>query len=477
MRESKPFPAGSALGRRRPVGAAPKRLAHKTVVVVDSPQTQYAKTADGVHVAYQVVGDGPFDLVLITGYVSHVELAWDNPEIADFLRALASFSRLILFDRRGLGLSDPVQGAPTIEDRMQDVRAVMDAAGSERAALLGVSEGGPMSMVFAATYPDRVSALVLYGTFARMTESDGYPWGYPTDVFEGFVESKIMAWGGDDTVDTFAPSCAQDGEFRRRWATFERRATSPGAYKSLMEMNAETDVRDVLSSIRVPTLVLHRSEDIPVRLGNGRYLSEHISGARFVELPGGDHFFFVGDTGRLLDEVEEFLTGRRSVHEQDRVLATVLFTDIVGSTEQAIRLGDTAWRRLLDQHDKVTRREVDSWRGRVIKSTGDGALATFDGPARAIRCAAGLRVALRSEQMRIRVGMHTGEIEVRDDDIGGIGVHIAARVEALAAPDEVLVTKTVTDLVAGSGISFADRGQHDLKGVPGSWQLYAVADI
>jgi len=223
--------------------------------------------------------------------------------------------------------------------------------------------------------------------------------------------------------------------------------------------------------------VLHRSEDIPVRLGNGRYLSEHISGARFVELPGGDHFFFVGDTGRLLDEVEEFLTGRRSVHEQDRVLATVLFTDIVGSTEQAIRLGDTAWRRLLDQHDKVTRREVDSWRGRVIKSTGDGALATFDGPARAIRCAAGLRVALRSEQMRIRVGMHTGEIEVRDDDIGGIGVHIAARVEALAAPDEVLVTKTVTDLVAGSGISFADRGQHDLKGVPGSWQLYAVADI
>jgi len=449
--------------------------ARQTVVVVDNPETRYAKTADGVHIAYQVLGDGPFDLVLVTGYVSHAELAWDNPEMADFLRALASFSRLILFDRRGLGLSDPVQGAPTIEDRMQDVRAVMDAAGSERAALLGISEGGPMSMVFAATYPERVSALVLYGTFARLTEADDYPWGYPSDVFEQFVDSKVMAWGGDDTVDVFAPSRAQDAEFRRRWATFERRATSPGAYRSLMDMNGETDVRDVLTSIRVPTLVLHRSDDIPVRIGNGLYLSEHIAGARFVELPGGDHFFFVGDTGRLLDEVEEFLTGRRSVHEQDRVLATVLFSDIVGSTEQAIRLGDAGWRRLLDQHDRLTRREVDRWRGRVVKSTGDGALATFDGPARAIRCAAGLQAALRNEQVRIRVGMHTGEIELRDDDIGGIGVHIAARVEALAGPDEVLVTKTVTDLVAGSGISFADRGLHDLKGVPGSWQLYAVA--
>jgi pimeloyl-ACP methyl ester carboxylesterase len=459
----------------RPDTRARERVPRQTVVVVDSPDTRYAKTADGVHIAYQVLGDGPFDLVLVTGYVSHVELAWDDPEIADFLRALASFSRLILFDRRGLGLSDPVQGAPTIEDRMQDVRAVMDAAGSERAALLGISEGGPMSMVFAATYPERVSALVLYGTFARMTEADGYPWGYPSDVFEGFVDSKIIAWGGDDTVDVFAPSRAQDGEFRRRWAAFERRATSPGAYRSLMDMNAETDVRDVLSTIRVPTLVLHRAEDIPVRVGNGRYLSEHIPGARFVELPGADHFFFVGDTGKLLDEVEEFLTGRRSVHEQDRVLATVLFTDIVGSTEQAIRLGDTGWRRLLDQHDQITRREVDRWRGRVVKSTGDGALATFDGPARAIRCATGLQAALHSEQVSIRVGMHTGEIELRDDDIGGIGVHIAARVEALAAPGEVLVTKTVTDLVAGSGISFADRGLHDLKGVPGNWQLYAVA--
>ena len=445
--------------------------------MVDIPQTRYAKTAEGVHIAYQVLGTGPFDLVLITGYVSHIELAWDDPEIGEFFRSLSSFSRLILFDRRGLGLSDPVQGAPTIEDRMQDVRAVMDAAGSERAALLGISEGGPMSMVFAATYPERVSALVLYGSFARMAQADGYPWGYPSDVFEKFIESRVSAWGGDDTVDYFAPSRAQDTEFRRRWADFERRATSPGAFRSLMQMNGDTDVRDVLPSIRVPTLVLHRSEDIPIRVGHGRYLSEHIPGARFVELPGRDHFFFVGDTSGLLDAVEEFLTGRRSVHEQNRVLATVLFTDIVGSTEEATRLGDAAWRRLLDQHDTLTRREVDRWRGRVVKSTGDGALATFDGPARAIRCAAGLQGALRGEQVRIRAGLHTGEIELRADDIGGIGVHIAARVEALAEPDEVLVTKTVTDLVAGSGINFADRGMHDLKGIPGNWQLYAVAGI
>jgi pimeloyl-ACP methyl ester carboxylesterase len=452
-------------------------MGRETVAMVDTPETRYAKTADGVHIAYQVLGDGPFDLVVITGYVSNVELAWDDPEIAEFLRSLASFSRLIQFDRRGLGLSDPVQGAPTIEDRMQDVRAVMDAAGSERAALLGISEGGPMSMVFAATYPERVSALVLYGSFARMTEADGYPWGYPSETFEQFVDAKIASWGGDDTVDFFAPSRARDSEFRRRWAAFERRATSPGAYRSLMQMNADTDVRDILPSIRVPTLVLHRSDDIPIRVGNGRYLSEHIAGARFVELPGEDHFFFVGDTSRLLDEVEEFLTGRRSVHEQDRVLATVLFTDIVASTEEAARLGDTAWRKLLDFHDTLTRREVDRWRGRLVKSTGDGALATFDGPARAIRCAASLQAALRGQQVRTRAGLHTGEIELRGDDIGGIGVHIAARVEALAEPDQVLVTKTVTDLVAGSGISFADRGLHDLKGVPGSWQLFAVAGI
>ena len=438
------------------------------------PETRYAKTASGLHIAYQVVGDGPFDLVAVLGYVSHLELAWEDPAIADFLRALASFSRLILFDRRGLGLSDPIQGAPTLEDRMQDLRAVMDAAQSERAALFGLSEGGPMSMLFAATYPDRASALVLYGTFARMTQAVDYPWGYPPDVLNRSVEEKIENWGGDTTVDVFAPSRAGDLEFRRRWAAFERRATSPGGYRALMTMNAETDVRDVLPSIQVPTLVLHRSDDIPIRVDHGRYLRDHIAGARFVELPGNDHFFWVGDTSAIVAEVEEFLTGRRSAHHTDRVLATVLFTDIVGSTEHAARLGDSAWRLFLDRHDQVTKHEVDRWRGELIKSTGDGALATFDGPARAIRCATALQEALRSNHVDIRAGLHTGEIELRVGDVLGIGVHIASRVAAMARPGEILVSRTVTDLVVGSGIAFEDRGEHELKGVPGAWRLFAV---
>jgi class 3 adenylate cyclase/pimeloyl-ACP methyl ester carboxylesterase len=384
---------------------------------------------------------------------------------------------VVVFDRRGLGLSDPVQGAPTLEDRMQDLCAVMDAVGSERAALLGLSEGGPMSVLFAATYPERVTALILYGTFARMTRTDDYPLGYPSDAFDRFVQARVDGWGGDDTVDYFAPSLAHDVEFRRTWAAFERRATSPGSYRALMKMNAETDVRDVLPMVRVPTLVLHRTGDIPLRVENGRYLSEHIAGSRFVELPGQDHFFWVGDSGGLLDEIEEFLTGRRSVHDDDRVLATVMFTDIVASTEQATRLGDALWRRRLDQHDRLTRREVDRWRGLFIKSTGDGALATFEGPARAIRCAVGLQKALCSEDLAIRAGLHTGEIELRNNDVGGLAVHIASRVQGLAASDEVLVTKTVTDLVAGSGITFVDRGLHDLKGIAGSWQVFAVAHI
>lgn len=332
-----------------------------------------------------------------------------------------------------------------------------------------------MSMVFAATYPERVSALVLYGTFARMTGTEDYPWGYPPDVFERFVAGKVAAWGGDEAVDVFAPSRAEDGEFRRRWAAFERRATSPGAFRSLMDMNADTDVRDVLSSIRVPTLVLHRSEDIPIRVENGRYLGEHIAGARFVELPGRDHFFFVGDTGRLVDEVEEFLTGRRSVHEQDRVLATVLFTDIVDSTRRATELGDKAWSDLLDQHDALSGREVARHGGRVVKTTGDGILATFDGPARSVRCAQAISECVRALGIQVRAGVHTGEVELRGNDVAGLGVNIASRIEAVAEPGEVLVSRTVTDLVAGSGLEFTDRGQHDLKGVPGSWQLFLAS--
>jgi class 3 adenylate cyclase/pimeloyl-ACP methyl ester carboxylesterase len=442
---------------------------------VDVPETRYAKTTDGVHIAYQVVGEGPFDLVAILGYVSHIELAWEDPAMADCLRRLASFSRLIVFDRRGLGLSDPIQGAPSLEDRMQDLGAVMDAAGSERAVLFGLSEGGPMSMLFAATYPDRVSALILYGTFARMNQAADYPWGYPPEVLERVVEAKVNSWGRDDrTVEYFAPSVADDADFRRRFAVYERRATSPGAYQALMRINAETDVRDVLPSVRVPTLILHRSGDTPIRVGHGRYLHEHIRDSRYIELPGDDHFFWVGDIGAIFGEVEEFLTGRRTSHGTDRVLATVLFTDIVDSTELAARLGDVSWRRVLERHDEIAEREIHRWHGRLVKSTGDGVLATFDGPARAIRCATALRDVLRADDVDIRAGLHTGEIELRDGDVLGIGVHIASRVESLAARNEVLVSKTVTDLVAGSGIGFGDRGTHDLKGVPGRWQLFAV---
>ncbi len=444
------------------------------ITVADVPETRYARTADGLHIAYQVVGNGPFDLVAILGYVSHVEMAWEDPATAHCLRALSSFSRLILFDRRGLGLSDPIQGAPTLEDRMQDLRAVMDAAGSERAAVFGISEGGPMSMLFAATYPERVSALVLYGTFARMTEAADYPWGYPPKVLDRFVEAKIESWGGDNTVDYFAPSVANDLEFRRRWAAFERRATSPAAYRSLMNMNADTDVRDVLPSIRVPTLILHRTGDIPIRVGHGRYLSEHIHGARYIELPGDDHFFWVGDTSALFDEVEEFLTGRRSTHEPDRVLSTMVFTDIVDSTRRAVDLGDHRWRGLLDDHDAMVHRQVGRYGGRQIKSTGDGIFASFDGPARAIHCAGAIRDGARGLGVEIRAGLHTGECEIRGDDLGGIAVHVGARVAGLAGPGEVLVSRTVVDLVAGSGIEFIDRGEHELKGVPGTWQLFAV---
>ena len=443
-------------------------------MTVDIPETRYARTADGLHIAYQVVGDGPFDLVASLGYVSHVEMAWEDPATAECLHSLSSFSRLILFDRRGLGLSDPIQGAPTLEDRMQDLGAVIDAAGSERAALFGLSEGGPMSMLFAATYPERVSALVLYGTFARMTKAVDYPWGYPPEVLDRYVEAKVESWGGDNTVDFFAPSAADDLEFRRRWAAYERRATSPGAYRSLMNMNADTDVRDVLPSIRVPTLILHRSGDLPVRVGHARYLSEHIAGARYVELPGDDHFFWVGDTGAIIDEVEEFLTGHRSAHEPDRVLSTMVFTDIVDSTRRAADLGDRRWRGLLDEHDAMIHRQLERFRGRQIKSTGDGVFATFDGPARAIHCAGAMRDGARQLGLEIRAGLHTGECEIRGHDLGGIAVHVGARVAGLAGPGEVLVSRTVVDLVAGSGIEFTDRGERELKGVPGTWQLFAV---
>jgi pimeloyl-ACP methyl ester carboxylesterase/class 3 adenylate cyclase len=432
------------------------------------PETRYAKSGD-VHIAYQVVGSGPTDLVLVPGFISHIEEWWEEPLSARFLERLASFSRLILFDKRGTGLSDREAGVPTLEQRMDDVRAVLAAAGSERAAVLGVSEGGAMSALFAATYPERTAALVLYGTFAEFCS-----WVPTPEHLEHFLHAIDEGWGTGRSLPHFAPSVADDSRFRRWWARYERLGASPGAAMALMRMNSEIDVRHVLPAIRVPTLVLHRTGDVTVDVEAGRYQAAHIPGATYVELPGVDHLPFVGDAEAVLDEIEEFLTGARPVAEPDRVLATVLFTDVVGSTELAARLGDRRWRDLLDAHHAAVRRQLDRFRGREVKTVGDGFLATFDGPARAIRCADAIRASVRTLGLEVRAGLHTGEVELIGDDVGGIAIHVGARVAALAGPGEVLVSSTVKDLVAGSGLRFEDRGTHRLKGVPEGWRLFAA---
>ena len=443
-------------------------------IMLSVPATKYARCGDA-HIAYQVVGEGPHDLVLVPGWVSHLEYAWEEPTYSRFLRRLASFTRLILLDRRGAGLSDRAAGLPTLEERMDDVRAVMDAAGSERAALCGLSEGGPMCLLFAATYPARTSALILYGTFARLLRTTDYPIGLPAPMLETFLDRIEDAWGtGSLSADHFAPSLAHDEAFRQSWARFERLAVSPGGMKALLRMMYETDARQALPLIRVPTLIVHRQGDRVTRVEGARYIAERIQGAKYVELPGSDHFPWVGDDG-VLDEVEEFLTGVRHHAEPDRILATVMFTDIVGATEKAAVLGDRRWRDLLDQHHAVVRAQLSRFRGREIDTAGDGFLAAFDGPARGVRCASAIVQEMRRLGLQIRVGLHTGECEVMGDKLGGIAVHTGARVASLAGPGEVLVSGTVKDLVAGSGITFQDRGVETLKGVPGEWRLYAVA--
>jgi pimeloyl-ACP methyl ester carboxylesterase len=439
------------------------------------PTTKYAKSAD-VHIAYQVVGEGAQNLVLVPGWVSHLEYAWEDPSFSQFLRRLASFSRLILLDRRGTGLSDRVNELPTLEQRMDDVRAVMDAAGAEQAALFGISEGGPMCLTFAATYPSRTSALILYGTFARMMQAPDYPMGVSPEIFEQFLERADESWGtGSMSVDYFAPSMARDEAFRRSWARFERLAVSPAGIKALLRITQETDARHVLPVIRVPTLITHREGDQAIRVEAARYIAERIQGAKYVELPGPDHFSWVGDTDAILDEVEEFLTGARRGQEPDRVLTTVMFTDIVGATERAAALGDRRWRDLLDSHHTVVREQLTRFRGREIDTAGDGFLAAFDGPARGVRCAGAIVREMRRLGLEIRVGLHTGECEILGDKLSGIAVHTGARVASLAGAGEVLVSGTVKDLVAGSGIAFEDRGVQNLKGIPGEWRLYAVA--
>jgi pimeloyl-ACP methyl ester carboxylesterase len=443
-----------------------------------TPETRYARSGD-LNIAYQVTGEGPRDLVYVPGWVSNIEMMWEEPAMVHFLERLASFSRLILFDKRGTGLSDRVSNTelPTLEQRMDDVRAVLEAVGSERAALFGHSEGGNMCVLFAATYPERTTALITLGSFAKRRDpDDDYPWAPTADDREATAAEIEQNWGHMrlQDVEYYAPSRVGDEPFVRNLERYFRRAASPGAAAALLRMNSYIDVRHVLPTIQVPTLVLHRTGDHDVNVAEGRYLAVKIPGAKFVELPGDDHWIAAGDTDAIDDEIEEFLTGTRPVPEPDRVLATVLFTDIVGSTEKAAELGDRRWRELLSTHDTAVRRELERFRGREVDTAGDGFLAAFDGPARAVRCALSAGEAVQHLGVEIRAGIHTGECELDGPKIRGIAVHTGARIASLAGPGEVLVSQTVKDLVSGSGLAFDDRGVHALKGVPGEWRVYAA---
>jgi len=438
-------------------------------------KTRYAKSGS-VHIAYQVVSEGPVDVVFVPGHISHLELGWDLAW-ARIVNRLARFARVILLDKRGTGLSDRVPDAelPTLEQRMDDVRAVMDAAGSERAALVGVSEGGAMSVLFAATHPERTTALVLYGTMARLAWAADYPWGARPEEQHAILDAIERHWGEGVGLPVFCPSGAKDRVYRESYARFERLAASPGAATALLRMDFEMDVRAVLPSVRVPTLVLHCTGDRAVPVAHGRYLAQHIAGAKLVEVSGDDHDpVTTAQADEIGDEIEGFLTGVRRGPDASRSLATVLFTDIVASTEHAADMGDQRWRELLESHDAVVHRLLERFRGRKIKSTGDGILATFDGPTRAIRCACAIRDGVGPLGIEVRAGLHAGECELMGEDVGGIAVHIGARVAARAAPGEVLVSSTVKDLVAGSGLRFTDRGTQSLRGVPGEWRLFAV---
>lgn len=440
------------------------------------PETRFTQNRD-VSIAYQVVGDGPLDLVIIPGFVSHLEQAWEDPSYSRFLTRLASFSRLILFDKRGTGLSDRISGIPPLEERMDDVRAVLDAVDSQRAALFGISEGGPMSVLFAATYPERASALILYGSTAKGSQAPDYPWGANpgSEGNRAWLEGWRKEWGGPYSIEVWAPSMAEDEAFRQWWAKYLRLSASPSAVVQVFQMNEAIDVRDILPTIRVPALVLHRAGDRPVNVAQGRYLAEHIPSAKFVELSGDDHLWWVGDSEAIVKEIQAFLTGEHPPPlEADRVLATVLFTDIVDSTKRAADVGDKRWKDLLDAHNGILQREIARFRGRAVRSTGDGFLAVFDGPGRAIRCGFAVSRELGRLGIEIRAGVHTGEIDLMGEDVGGIAVNIAARVLAEAAANEVWVSRTVKDLVVGSGFEFTEKGNYGLKGVPGEWSLFSV---
>jgi class 3 adenylate cyclase len=435
-------------------------------------EVHYARN-DDVHLAYQTVGSGPPDIVFTWGPFSNLDLVWEHPPARRFLDQLASAGRLIMFDKRGTGLSDRAAALPTLEEQMDDVVAVLDAVGSDKAVLIGGGDAAMMTTLFAATHPQRTSALILSAPRVRITTTDDFPWAFPPDQWRDMSAQLSDNWGQGISQFVAAPSSLGDEQARQWWARVERNSLGPGDVMRMFDVLAQTDVRPVLATIQAPTLIVHRSGDTFSPIDQGRYMADHIPGARLVELPGTDHAGWEGDAERGNDAIEEFITGHRPVREPERVLATVLFTDIVGSTEKARELGDRKWRDVLDRHDDLARAELDRYQGRLVKTTGDGLLATFDGPARAIRCASALREVL---PVPIRAGLHTGEVELRGDDVGGIAVHIGARVAAVAGKGEVLVSRIVKDLVAGSGIQFTDRGTHTLKGVPDEWQLYAVAN-
>ena len=439
------------------------------------PETRYARLGD-LHLAYQVLGDGPMDVLLLDQWFSHMEAQWEVPPLAALRERLAGFGRLIMFDKRGTGLSDPIptSALPTIEEWMKDVPAILDAVGSEKAAVIANIGGGILAIPFAAAHPERVASLILVDCFARFQAAPDFPIGAPAATVPEALDQAEDSSGRGSMIDLFAPSVAQDERLRRAWSRYERQSASPGSTRAIVRLIYESDVRGVLPAIRVPTLVIHRAQASGFRVEHGRYLAQQIPGARYVELPGVDNLIWAGDQEAMVAEIQDFITGVRPAPEPHRVLATVLFTDIVESTRLAAELGDERWQTVLAEHHRVARRELERFGGDEVKTVGDGILATFDGPARAVRCAAAIRDGVREFGLQLRAGVHTGEIEVQPDDIGGLGVHIGARVSALASGGEVLVSSTVKDLVVGSGLGFEDRGTHVLKGVPGEWRLFAV---
>ena len=441
-------------------------------MVVDAP-VQYVQNGD-IRLAYQVIGEGDLDIVFVPTWLSNLDLIDAYGPVRDSLESLTSYARLILLDRRGSGLSDRLCGAATLEEGMDDLTAVLDAAGAERIALMGLNESTTLCSLYAATYPERVRSLILYGAFATTTRQPDYPWGQTPEERHEQIELISASWGHEGTGAVFNQGPGADEEFERWAVRWARNSVTRDALSGVFEMLEKTDVRHVLPTISVPTLVLHRTEDTVVPVDNGRYIAEHIPGAKLVELPGSDHIPFLGDWDAVSDEIEEFITGSRRARDLERVLATILFTDIVQSTEKAAAMGDEKWRRLLDEYDDIVRRQIDRFQGRLVKNLGDGHFATFDGPARALRCACTISTAVKRLGIEVRSGLHTGEVEVRGDDLGGIAVHIGARVMSHATPGEVLVSGSIPPLVAGSGIDFEDRGLHELRGVDGQWNLYRV---